>query len=102
SDALTIEDMEAVQHQVDGIVAASPVLPLNDRVAVGGGKERDLQIMGVYREHHAGSVHRDPLFSANAGGEADFLFGLRYGPGGADHGPGSACPSVASSARVRL
>jgi putative ABC transport system permease protein len=51
NDALTIEDMEAVQHQVDGIVAASPVLPLNERVAVGGGKERDLQIMGVYPEY---------------------------------------------------
>src|ERR1700739_4823 len=47
ADDLTIEDMEAVQHQVDGIVAASPVLPLNERVAVGRGKERDLQIMGV-------------------------------------------------------
>ena len=51
SDALTIQDMEAVQHQVDGIAAASPVLPLNERVAVGGGKERDLQIMGVYPEY---------------------------------------------------
>jgi putative ABC transport system permease protein len=51
SDDLTIQDMEAVQRQVDGIVAASPVLPLNDRVAVGGGKERDLQIMGVYPEY---------------------------------------------------
>src|SRR6266536_3139426 len=51
NDALTIEDMEAVQHQVDGIVAASPVVPLNERVAVGGGKERDLQIMGVYPEY---------------------------------------------------
>jgi putative ABC transport system permease protein len=51
NDALTIGDMEAVQHQVDGIVAASPVLPLNERVAVGGGKERDLQIMGVYPEY---------------------------------------------------
>lgn len=51
NDALTIEDMEAVQHQVDGIVAASPVLPMNERVAVGGGKERDLQIMGVYPEY---------------------------------------------------
>ena len=37
NDALTIDDMEAVQHQVSGIVAASPVLPLNERVAVGGG-----------------------------------------------------------------
>ena len=51
NDGLTIQDMEAVQSQVDGIVAASPVLPLNDRVAVGKGKERDLQIMGVYPEY---------------------------------------------------
>jgi putative ABC transport system permease protein len=32
---------------VSGIAYASPVMPLNERVAVGGGKERDLQIMGV-------------------------------------------------------
>ena len=51
NDALTIQDMEAVQREVSGIVAASPVLPLNERVAVGGGKERDLQIMGVYPEY---------------------------------------------------
>ena len=51
ADELTIQDMEAVQHQVDGIVAASPVLPLHERVAVGDGKERDLQIMGVYPEY---------------------------------------------------
>src|ERR1700704_15344 len=51
SDALTIDDMEAVQHQVSGIAYASPVVPLNERVAVGGGKERDLQIMGVYPEY---------------------------------------------------
>ena len=51
NDALTIEDMEAVQHQVSGIAYASPVLPLNERVAVGNGKERDLQIMGVSPEY---------------------------------------------------
>jgi putative ABC transport system permease protein len=51
SDDLTVDDMEAVQHQVDGIVAASPVLPLNERVAVGDGKERDLQIIGVYPDY---------------------------------------------------
>jgi putative ABC transport system permease protein len=50
-DQLTIDDMEAVQHQVSGIAYASPVLPLNERVAVGNGKERDLQIMGVYPEY---------------------------------------------------
>jgi putative ABC transport system permease protein len=51
NDSLTIQDMEAVQREVSGIVAASPVLPLNERVAVGDGKERDLQIMGVYPEY---------------------------------------------------
>ena len=51
NDALTIQDMEAVQRDVSGIAAASPVQPLNERVAVGGGKERDLQIMGVYPEY---------------------------------------------------
>src|ERR1700730_12183706 len=51
NDSLTINDMEAVQHQVSGIAYASPVVPLNERVAVGGGKERDLQIMGVYPEY---------------------------------------------------
>ena len=51
NDSLTIQDMEAVQREVAGIVAASPVLPLNERVAVGDGKERDLQIMGVYPDY---------------------------------------------------
>jgi putative ABC transport system permease protein len=51
NDALTIGDMEAVQHEVSGIQFASPVVPLNERVAVGGGKERDLQIMGVYPDY---------------------------------------------------
>jgi len=47
-DPMTIDDMQAVLHQVSGIAYASPVVPLRERVAVGGGKERDLQIMGVY------------------------------------------------------
>ena len=50
-DQLTIEDMEAVLHEVSGIAYASPVVPLNERVAVGDGKERDLQIMGVYPDY---------------------------------------------------
>jgi putative ABC transport system permease protein len=50
-DSLTIDDMEAVRHQVSGIVYATPVLPINERVAVGHGKERDLQIMGVYPDY---------------------------------------------------
>src|SRR5882762_5094691 len=51
NDALTIEDMLAVQQQVSGIAAASPVVPLSERVPVGDGRERDLQILGVYPEY---------------------------------------------------
>jgi putative ABC transport system permease protein len=50
-DPLTIDDMQAVLRQVPGIAAASPVVPLFERVPVGSGKERDLQIMGVYPEY---------------------------------------------------
>ena len=50
-DPLTLDDMQAVLQQVPGIAAASPVVPLFERVPVSGGKERDLQIMGVYPEY---------------------------------------------------
>jgi putative ABC transport system permease protein len=46
-DDLTADDIQAVQQQVPGVAAASPVVPLFERVAVGNGKERDLQILGV-------------------------------------------------------
>ncbi len=46
-DDLTVEDVQAVLRQVPGIAAASPVVPLFERVSVGNGKERDLQILGV-------------------------------------------------------
>jgi putative ABC transport system permease protein len=51
NDALTIDDMLAVQQQVSGIAAASPVVPLSERVPVGNGKERDLQVLGAYPEY---------------------------------------------------
>jgi putative ABC transport system permease protein len=47
NDPLTVEDMRAVQQQVAGIQAASPMLELHDRIAVGGGKERDILVLGV-------------------------------------------------------
>jgi putative ABC transport system permease protein len=51
-DALTLGDMQAVQQQVSGIVAASPVLlPLMEHVSIGGGRVRNLQVMGVYPEY---------------------------------------------------
>src|SRR5713226_2192762 len=46
-DLLTIDDMHAVLERVSGIVAASPVVPLDDRIPIGGGKERDLRVLGV-------------------------------------------------------
>lgn len=50
-DLLTMADLEAIRRDVPGIVAASPVLQLNDRVAVGNGRERDLVILGVSPEY---------------------------------------------------
>jgi putative ABC transport system permease protein len=45
-DFLTVDDMLAVQNQVPGIQAASPMLELHDRIPVQG-KERDILILGV-------------------------------------------------------
>jgi putative ABC transport system permease protein len=50
-DPLTVDDMKAAREQVPGIVAASPVLDLDERVPVGDGKERDMRILGVYPEY---------------------------------------------------
>jgi putative ABC transport system permease protein len=50
-DLLTMSDLEAIRRDVPGIVAASPVLQLNDRIAVGNGKERDMVILGVSPEY---------------------------------------------------
>src|SRR5678810_1002535 len=47
-DPLTVEDMQAADEQVSEIVGASPVVSLSERVPVGEGKERDIQILGVY------------------------------------------------------
>ncbi|MFI5104433.1 MAG: ABC transporter permease [Terriglobales bacterium] len=53
TDYLTIEDMHAVQQQVPGIRAASPMLELHDRIGVGGGKERDILVLGVAPQYSA-------------------------------------------------
>jgi putative ABC transport system permease protein len=50
-DPLTVDDMKAAREQVTGIVSASPVVSLSERVPVGDGKERDIQILGVYPEY---------------------------------------------------
>src|SRR5205085_11621960 len=46
-DPLTIDDLKAVQQEVPGIVAASPVVSLEERVPAGNGREKDVQILGV-------------------------------------------------------
>src|SRR5258708_4167991 len=46
-DYLTVDDMRAVEQQVPGIQAASPVLNLHQFFTTGGGKERDVLILGV-------------------------------------------------------
>lgn len=50
-DPLTIDDINAVVQEVPGIVAASPVVPLDDRIPVGGGKERDVRVLGVFPQY---------------------------------------------------
>ena len=50
-DPLTVDDMTAAVRDVPGIVAASPVVPLGDRIPIGNGKERDIQILGVYPDY---------------------------------------------------
>src|SRR5207253_3900637 len=44
-------DLRMVREQVTGIMHASPVVPLDDRVPVGGGKERDIRVLGVDPEY---------------------------------------------------
>lgn len=50
-DPLTVDDMQAADEQVPEIVSASPVVQLADRIPVGDGKERDIQVLGVYPQY---------------------------------------------------
>ena len=50
-DAMLAHVLRAVLAQVPGIAAASPVIPLDERVPVGNGQERDVRVLGVYPEY---------------------------------------------------
>ena len=50
-DPLTLDDLTSAVRDVPGIVAASPVVPLGDRIPIGNGKERDVQVLGVYPQY---------------------------------------------------
>jgi putative ABC transport system permease protein len=46
-DYMTREDMQAVDEQVPGIVASSPMLEFHDRISIGSGQSRDAMLLGV-------------------------------------------------------
>ena len=52
-DPLTVEDVQAVREMVPGVVAASPVVTLGERIPIGNGGEKDVQILGVYPEYQS-------------------------------------------------
>ena len=50
-DPLTTADIDAVRAQVPAVVSASPFMNLNERISVGGGKQQDILVLGVYPEY---------------------------------------------------
>jgi putative ABC transport system permease protein len=50
-DYMTREDMQAVDEQVPGIIASSPMLEYDDRVSIGSGKTQEMAILGVSPEY---------------------------------------------------
>ncbi len=46
-DNLTTSDMRAVEQQVNGITAASPMVELHSRIPIGNGKEQEVLVLGV-------------------------------------------------------
>ncbi len=51
ADPMTIDDVQAVREQVSSVVAASPTVPLEDRISVGAGKQSDILVLGVDAEY---------------------------------------------------
>ncbi len=46
-DYLTKDDLTAVEEQVPGIVATSPMLEMHDRISFGDGQVKDILVLGV-------------------------------------------------------
>jgi putative ABC transport system permease protein len=44
---MTVDDVRAVREQVPSVVAASPTVALGDRISIGGGRQRDISLLGV-------------------------------------------------------
>ena len=47
NDYLTLADMNAVDAEVPGVRASSPMFQLEDRITAPGGRERDVTVLGV-------------------------------------------------------
>jgi len=50
-DPLTADDMNAVMQQVPAVKYSSPAVALNERIAIGAGKEKDILVMGTSPEY---------------------------------------------------
>ena len=50
-DNMTREDMVAVDEQVPGIIATSPMLEFHDRISIGSGVTQDTMLLGVSPEY---------------------------------------------------
>jgi len=50
-DPMTLSDLQAVREEVPSVVAASPTVALGDRISIGGGKQRDILVLGVDPEY---------------------------------------------------
>ncbi len=50
-DRLDLDDVKAVQREVMGVVAASPILQLDSRIPIADGKEKEVQLLGVDPEY---------------------------------------------------
>ena len=50
-DPLTVDDVRAVQEQISSVTYATPLVALNERIAAGSGKEKDITVMGAAPEY---------------------------------------------------
>jgi putative ABC transport system permease protein len=69
SDFLTVRDMDAVQRQVPGILAATPVVNLRLEYPTGSGGQISLLVLGVYPQYE--QIRRIELLSGRFFDEQD-------------------------------
>lgn len=50
-DYLTKDDLTAVNEQVPGLIASSPMIEMHDRISMGGGNVKDILVLGVSTQY---------------------------------------------------